>query len=39
MIPTGFQYKTLAAANRKIVDLQDRLSKQLKINEDLQLKA
>ena len=33
MINTDFQYKTLAAANKKIVDLQDKLSKQLKINE------
>lgn len=38
MIPTDFQYKTLAAANKKIVDLQDTLSKQLKINEGLVLK-
>ncbi|MBX9598520.1 MAG: hypothetical protein K2X04_08085, partial [Burkholderiales bacterium] len=37
MITTDFQYKTLAAANKKIVDLQDKLSKQLKINEGLVL--
>ncbi len=37
MPTTDFQYKTLAAANKKIVDLQDKLNKQLKINEGLVL--
>ena len=37
MITTDFQYKTLATANKKIVDLQAKLSKQLKINEGLVL--
>ena len=37
-MPTSdFQYKTLAAANKKIVDLQAKLNKQLKINEGLVL--
>jgi hypothetical protein len=37
-MPTSdFQYKTLAAANKKIVDLQYKLNKQIKINEGLVL--
>ena len=37
-MPTSdFQYKTLAAANKKNVDLQDKLNKQLRINEGLVL--
>ena len=37
MTTSDFEYKTLAAANKKIVDLQDKLNKQLKINEGLVL--
>ena len=37
MTTSDFEYKTLAAANKKIVDLQDKLNKQLKINEALVL--
>jgi transposase len=36
-ITTDFQYTTLAAANKKIVDLQDKLNNRLKINEGLVL--
>jgi len=36
-ITSEFRYKTLAEANRKIVDLQDKLNKQLRINEGLVL--
>ena len=37
MIKSEFPYPTLAAANRKIVDLQDKLNRQLVINEGLVL--
>ena len=36
-IKPEFPYQTLASANRKIVDLQDKLNKQLVINEGLVL--
>lgn len=37
MIKSEFPYPTLAAANRKIVDLQDKLNRQLVVNEGLVL--
>lgn len=36
-ITSEFKYKTLAEADRKIVELQDKLNKQLGINEGLVL--